>query len=78
MKENITKIYWSMKEVTENLNTTSATIRNWCEWYAVTPRRNRKGNRIFTQQDIYRLQVIHILVNVEGRTTKGVQRELGL
>jgi DNA-binding transcriptional MerR regulator len=74
----ITKIYWSMSETRELLRTTDATIRNWCDWFQVNCKRNRKGNRLFNRQNIYRLQVIHILLNVEGYTVKGVQRELGL
>lgn len=42
----------------------------------VAPRKNRKGERFFTRQDIRKLELIHHLVKERGLTLKGAQKQL--
>lgn len=77
-QEEIKKLYFTMAETVELCKTSEACIRLWCEVFNINPRRNRKGNRMFTQMEIYRLQVVYILYNIEGYSTKGIKNYLAL
>ena len=57
------KLYYSMGEVTEMFDVEASLIRYWCSQFScLRAKRNAKGNRMFSPQDIERLKRIHHLL----------------
>ncbi|MFO7868254.1 MAG: MerR family transcriptional regulator, partial [Bacteroidales bacterium] len=42
----------------------------------IKPKKNAKGNRLFTPEDVKNFQIIHHLVKDQGLTLKGAQKKL--
>lgn len=74
----IEKIYWSIGEVADQFNVEPSLLRFWeTEFPAyMHPKKNRKGNRAFTQEDIDMIRIIHDLVKVQGYTLWGAKQQL--
>ncbi len=73
----ITKVYYSIGEVAELLNVSASLIRYWeSEFDQIKPRKNRKGNRQFTTDDIDNLKTIYFLVKEQGYTLQGARYAL--
>ena len=71
------KLYYSMGEVTEMFDVTPALVRYWCEQFpTLRPKRNAKGNRLFTKEDVEIFKQLHLLVKVEGLTLEGAAKRL--
>ena len=71
------KIYYSMGEVTEMFDVEPSLIRYWCSQFScLKPKRNAKGNRMFTPQDIERLKRIHHLLKEKKMTIEGAQKAM--
>ncbi|MCD4736222.1 MAG: MerR family transcriptional regulator [Bacteroidales bacterium] len=52
-------------------------IRFWeKEFDIIKPKKNKKGNRLFTREDIDNLQIIHHLVKERGYTLKGAREKI--
>ena len=52
-------------------------IRFWeKEFDILKPKKNKKGNRLFTQKDVENLKVIHHLVKERGFTLDGAKMKL--
>ena len=78
-EDKILKQYYTIGEVARELNLTTSLIRFWeGEFREVKPRKNRKGNRVYTQKDIETLRKIHYLLKVKKYTIKGAQERLRL
>jgi DNA-binding transcriptional MerR regulator len=76
-KEEIEKRYLTIGEVAEMLDVNPSLIRFWeSEFPQLTPRKNRKGNRIFTHEDIETLRNIYYLVKIRKFTLKGAREKL--
>lgn len=76
-KEIIRKKYHSIGEVAQMLDVKPSLIRFWeGEFSQLSPRKNRKGNRIYTDKDIELLKNIHYLVKTRKFTLKGAQEKL--
>lgn len=76
-QEDIQKKYHSIGEVADILNVKPSLIRFWeTEFQQLSPRKNRKGNRTYTDADIEMLQTIYYLVKVRKYTLKGAQDKL--
>jgi DNA-binding transcriptional MerR regulator len=70
----IEKIFYSISEVAEMLNVSASLIRFWDkEFSMIKLQKNKKGNRLFTTEDIQQLKVIYHLVKERGMTLKGAQ-----
>ncbi len=66
-----------MGEVTEMFDVEPTVIRYWCTQFScLRPKRNAKGNRLFTQQDIERLKRIHHLLRERKLTIEGAQKAM--
>jgi DNA-binding transcriptional MerR regulator len=75
LKEHSEKLYFSIGEVAEMLNVNASLIRYWeKEFTNVKPRKNRKGNRLFTAKDIESLRYIYHLVKEKGMTLEGAKK----
>ena len=71
------KLYYSMGEVTEMFDVEASLIRYWCSQFScLRPKRNAKGNRLFTPQDIERLKRIHHLLKEKKMTIEGAQKAM--
>lgn len=75
--ENPDKLYYSIGEVAEMFNVSRSLLRYWeNEFSFLTPRKNRKGDRLFTKENITQIQIIYNLVKVRGFTLEGAKQEL--
>lgn len=71
------KLFYSMGEVTEMFDVTPALIRYWCEQFdTLQPKRNAKGNRLFTPKDIEQLKLIYHLLKEKRMTIEGAKKAL--
>ena len=58
-EKSIEKLYYSIGEVSEILGVPVSTVRFWeNEFDALRPMKNKKGNRMFTSNDIKNLKII--------------------
>jgi DNA-binding transcriptional MerR regulator len=70
----IEKVFYSISEVADMLGVNQSLIRFWDKEFAVIKlQKNKKGNRLFTKEDIRQLKVIYHLVKEKGMTLKGAQ-----
>jgi DNA-binding transcriptional MerR regulator len=52
-------------------------IRFWeKEFDIIKPKKNKKGNRLFTQKDIDNFHIIYHLVKEKGMTLKGAKKKM--
>ena len=66
-----------MGEVTEMFDLEPSVIRYWCKQFTcLNPKRNAKGNRMFTAQDIERLKRIYHLLKEKKMTIEGAQKAM--
>ncbi|MBP3550909.1 MAG: MerR family transcriptional regulator [Alistipes sp.] len=73
----VEKLYYSMGEVTEMFDVEPSLIRYWCSQFnCLRPKRNAKGNRLFTPQDIEKLKRIHHLLKEKKMTIEGAQKAM--
>lgn len=70
----IEKKYFSIGEVAEMMNVATSLIRFWeSEFDIIKPKKNRKGNRQFTREDIDNVKLIYHLVKEKGYTLQGAK-----
>lgn len=73
----ITKLYYSIGEVSEMFDVNASLIRFWeKEFSIIKPKKNKKGNRLFTAKDIENLRRIYDLVKIQGFTLEGAKSQL--
>ena len=73
----ITKLYYSIGEVAKMFDVNTSLIRFWeKEFDILKPKKNKKGNRLFTQKDVDNLKVIYHLVKERGFTLDGAKKKL--
>lgn len=73
----VEKLYYSIGEAAEMFEVPVSTIRYWeNEFSILRPMKNKKGNRLFTPEDIQNLRLIHHLLKVEGMTLPGAKKKL--
>ena len=71
------KRYYSIGEVAKAFEVNTSLIRFWeKEFDVLKPRKNAKGNRMFTPEDIKNLQLIFHLVKEKGYTLDGAKEYL--
>jgi DNA-binding transcriptional MerR regulator len=71
------KQLYTMGEVTEMFDVKPSLIRFWSERFDVLkPRKNKKGNRLFTPDDVRNLETIYHLTKERGMTLAGVDKYL--
>ena len=76
-EKEIEKIYYSIGEVAEQFNVAPSLIRFWeSEFDIIQPKKNRKGNRQFTKEDIENVRTIYHLVKQKGFTLQGAKEML--
>lgn len=71
------KRYYSIGEVAKAFNVNASLIRFWDkEFDILKPKKNAKGNRMFTPEDVKNLQLIYHLVKERGFTLDGARTHL--
>lgn len=71
------KLYYSMGEVAEMFDVNPSLIRHWeSKFDCVKPHKNKKGNRMFSPQDVEKLKLIYHLVKERGMTLEGANKVL--
>lgn len=71
------KRYYAIGEVAEAFGVNASLIRFWeKEFEVLKPKKNAKGNRLFTPQDIKNLELIFHLVKERGFTLEGAKIHL--
>jgi DNA-binding transcriptional MerR regulator len=73
-EKEITKRYFTMGEVTDLFKVNASQIRFYeKEFDILQPKKNRKGNRLFTPEDVENLKIIFHLVKEKGYTLQGAK-----
>ncbi len=76
-EKEIEKLYFSIGEVSEMFSVAPSLIRFWeSEFEIIKPKKNRKGNRQFTKEDIDNVRTIYHLVKEKGFTLQGAKEML--
>ncbi|WP_299221085.1 MerR family transcriptional regulator [uncultured Alistipes sp.] len=72
------KLFYSMGEVAEMFDVAPSLLRHWeAQFDVLRPKRNKKGNRLFSPRDVETLKRIYHLVKERGMTLDGARRALG-
>lgn len=73
----LTKLYYSIGEVAAIFDVNTSLIRFWeKEFTVIQPKKNKKGNRLFTVKDIEHFNKIYQLVKEQGYTLDGAKKAL--
>lgn len=76
-EKDLTKLYYSIGEVAELFQVNASLIRFWeKEFDFKVAKKNAKGNRLFTSNEIKHFNKIYQLVKVEGFTLEGAKKAL--
>ena len=76
-EREINKLYYTIGEVARMFEVNASLIRFWeKEFEILQPRKNKKGNRLFTQEDLENLKIIYHLVKEKGYTLQGAKEHL--
>ena len=72
------KLYYTIGEAAEILGESTSLVRFWSNSFPkyLKPKRNAKGNRLFTAEDVDCLKQIHLLVKEQGLTLEGASKKL--
>ena len=71
------KRYYKIGEVAKAFSVNTSLIRFWeKEFDIIQPKKNAKGNRLFTSNDIANFQLIYRLVKEKGYTLEGAKQKL--
>jgi DNA-binding transcriptional MerR regulator len=75
--ENIEKLFYSIGEVATRYEVNTSLIRFWeKEFDIIKPQKNKKGNRLFTKDDLRNFDLIYHLVKERGFTLQGAKQKL--
>ena len=76
-EKKIEKLFYAIGEVAEMFNVSVSSIRYWeKEFDILKPKKNKKGNRMFTKKDVNNLKIIYHLVKERGFTLEGAKKKL--
>jgi DNA-binding transcriptional MerR regulator len=75
--ESSDKLYYTIGEIAERFDVNSSAIRFWeKEFTELKPKKNKKGNRLYTQKDIEVIQRIVYLTKDCGYTIEGARARM--
>jgi len=76
-ERDINKMYYTMGEVSAMFDVNQSLIRFYeKEFDVLQPKKNKKGNRYFTPEDIENLKIIFHLIKDKGYTLNGAKEHL--
>ena len=68
------KLYYSIGEIAKAFAVNASLIRYWEQEFPILkPKKNKKGNRYFTPEDVKNLKIIYHLVKEKGYTLDGAK-----
>jgi DNA-binding transcriptional MerR regulator len=71
------KLFYSIGEVAAMFGVNISLIRFWeNEFDIIKPKKNKKGNRLFTQSDVDNFHVLFHLIKERGYTLEGAKQKL--
>ncbi|MCD4729995.1 MAG: MerR family transcriptional regulator, partial [Bacteroidales bacterium] len=71
------KLFYSIGEVAKMFDVNTSLIRFWeKEFEIIKPKKNKKGNRLFTRADVDHFHIIYHLVKERGFTLQGARAKL--
>ena len=77
-EKSIEKLYYTIGEISEILGESTSLVRFWAQKFPdfIKPARNKKGNRLFTAQDLANFKIIYHLVKECGMTLDGANKRM--
>ncbi|MGD9993563.1 MAG: MerR family transcriptional regulator [Salinivirgaceae bacterium] len=76
-EQKIEKLFYTIGEVAAMFDVNTSLIRFWeKEFDIIKPKRNKKGNRLFTKQDVENFYIIFHLVKERGMTLDGARKKM--
>jgi DNA-binding transcriptional MerR regulator len=73
----IEKLYYSIGEVAKMFDVNASLIRFWeKEFDIIRPKKNKKGDRVFSREDVANFRTIYHLVKERGYTLQGAKEKL--
>ena len=76
IENNEEKKYYSIGEVAEQFKVKTSHIRFWTNEFKLNVRTTRKGDRLYTPEQVRELKTIHHLVKERGFTLTGAKAKL--
>ena len=74
---SLTKLYYSIGEVATLFSVNASLLRFWEKEFGLeVKKKNQKGNRLYSREEIKKLAVIYELVKVQGFTLDGAKQQL--
>jgi len=71
------KLFYKISEVAKMFEVNISTVRYWeKEFDILKPKKNKKGNRLFTPKDVANLRIIFHLLKERGFTIDGARKKL--
>jgi DNA-binding transcriptional MerR regulator len=76
-EQETVKLYYSIGEVARMFDVNASLLRFWeKEFDIIKPKKNKKGDRMFTQEDVSNFRAIYHLVKERGYTLQGAKEKL--
>ncbi len=76
-EKKVEKLFYSIGEVAEMFKVNTSLIRFWEKSFSIIrPKKNKKGNRLFTNADIRNFRLIYHLVKEQRLTLEGARKKL--
>ena len=76
-EKQIEKLFYPIGEVAQMFEVSVSSIRYWeKEFDILKPKKNKKGNRLFTKKDVDNLKIIYHLTKERGFTLEGAKKKL--
>ena len=76
-EKQIEKLFYPIGEVAQMFQVSVSSIRYWeKEFDILKPKKNKKGNRMFTKKDVDNLKIIYHLTKERGFTLEGAKKKL--
>ena len=73
----IEKVLFNIGEVAQIIGVETSAVRYWeNQFETLKPQKNKKGNRLFTKEDIEQVKLINYLIRERGLTIKGAKQKL--
>ena len=70
----IEKKYYTIGDVAEIFGVATSLIRFWeTEFEIIKPHKNKKGNRVFTKEDVEDVRIVYFFVKEKGYTLQGAK-----
>jgi DNA-binding transcriptional MerR regulator len=76
-KPEIKKLYYTIGEVADIFDVNTSLIRFWEKEFDIfKPKKNKKGNRLFTEKDVDNFFIIYPFLKERGFTLQGAKDKL--